>query len=118
MYIPCASTIRKGRLACYLHDPPLFLVTCRTSTPDFLVTCRASTPDLQAYRNRAVACLQSPGASRTCSNRGVSHFSWLGRLMHSVTEVSHTQVILAPSRELANQIYEEALTFCKYMNIR
>ena len=38
--------------------------------------------------------------------------------MHSVTEVSHTQVILAPSRELANQIYEEALTFCKYMNIR
>jgi len=25
---------------------------------------------------------------------------------------------LAPSRELANQIYEEALTFCKFMNIR
>ena len=27
-------------------------------------------------------------------------------------------MILAPSRELANQIYEEALTFCKFMNIR
>ena len=70
--------------------------------------------------NRDVVGIAQTGSGKTCAFvlPLLVYISKQGRITEETAAEGPLSVILAPSRELANQIYEEALTFCKFMNIR
>ena len=64
--------------------------------------------------NRDVVGIAQTGSGKTCAFvlPLLVYIAKLGRITEETAAEGPMSVILAPSRELANQIYEEALTFC------